>query len=140
MRLLPTHAPEMRSCVLLLLVVAVAVGAFRVIPGTGALRPTGARVLLGIARSSSSPASEAIRARALGLRLAAAEESGDKGEESTPAPSQEANKAVEEKKELKVLGFNLLDFNDWITIFLSGVIAVQTFGIVKDIIVGFTNK
>jgi len=72
--------------------------------------------------------------------LAAAEESGDKGEESTPAPSQEANKAVEEKKELKVLGFNLLDFNDWITIFLSGVIAVQTFGIVKDIIVGFTNK
>ena len=80
------------------------------------------------------------RARALGLRLAAAEESGDKSEESIPAPSQEADKAIEEKKELRVLGFNLMDFNDWITIFLSGVIAVQTFGIVKDIIVGLTNK
>ena len=127
----------MMTCVLLLSLL-VATSAFRVLLSkVGTLGLTEAR--------NFNPETTRIavvkgRARALGLRLAATEESGDKSEESIPAPSQEADKAIEEKKELRVLGFNLMDFNDWITIFLSGVIAVQTFGIVKDIIVGLTNK
>lgn len=126
---------------MLLLSLLVATSAFRVLLSrVGALELTEARSFNPETTRIASVAAAKGRARALGLRLAAAEESGDKSEESIPAPSQEADKAIEEKKELRVLGFNLMDFNDWITIFLSGVIAVQTFGIVKDIIVGLTNK
>jgi hypothetical protein len=130
----------MRTCVLLLSLL-VATSAFRVLLSkVGTLGLTEARNFNPETTRIASVAVVKGRARALGLRLAATEESGDKSEESIPAPSQEADKAIEEKKELRVLGFNLMDFNDWITIFLSGVIAVQTFGIVKDIIVGLTNK
>ena len=67
------------------------------------------------------------------------------GEDSKLAgdATPDSTSSVEEKKPsepLMVGPFNLKDYNDWITIFLSSIIAWQSIGIVREVIEGFTSK
>ena len=79
------------------------------------------------------------------VALRAAGEGGE-GDNATgteaPAPAEAAAAAAADKGEPLMVGpFNLKDGNDWITIFLSGVIAWQSIQIVQEILQGlFQSK
>jgi hypothetical protein len=111
-----------------------------VFPVTGALRLGNRKASAGLLCGRPSHFQLAGRGvKGAGLQLAAAGDEKDISQEGTPDQSSvTGGKGEDEKKELLVLGFNLLDYNDWITIVLSGIIAWQSFGIGKDIIAGIT--
>ena len=78
------------------------------------------------------------------VALRAAGEGGE-GDNATgteaPAPAEAAAAAADKGEPLMVGPFNLKDGNDWITIFLSGVIAWQSIQIVQEILQGlFQSK
>jgi len=56
---------------------------------------------------------------------------------AAPAETTEANPKPEP---LMVGPFNLKDGNDWVTVFLSSIIAWQSIQIVQEVIQGLTNK
>jgi len=87
-------------------------------------------------RTRVTPRARAVvphKRRAIALHSVEGEDSkldGDGTPDSTSSVSEP----------LMVGPFNLKDYNDWITIFLSSVIAWQSIGIVKEVIEGFTSK
>lgn len=77
--------------------------------------------------------------RSVRLHMCDAKDAAAAGD-AAPVEVGEAVEAVVADDRLMVGPFNVKDYNDWISVFLYGVIAWQTFGIIRDVGKGVLEK